>query len=285
LSTANGAQRLEDLSSIARKTTPVFTSRTDVQPTFEVRADVAHRDLGGLEGAIAAIVERQRPKLPAGSAITIRGQLESMKTGFSGLALGILVAVILVYGLMVVNFQSWVDPFVILLALPGAAVGIAVALFLTGTTLSIPSLMGAIMSIGVGTANSTLLVSFANEVRLDAAAAGGSVDAFEAARAAGRARLRPVLMTALAMILGMTPMALGLGEGGEQNAALARSVIGGLFGATIATLFFVPVAYVVLRRRSPLRIVDPDLEQPRAAGPALALAPSVDVGVGEAGGE
>lgn len=260
LSTPNrGVQLLGDLATITRKTTPVFTSHVDVQPTFEVRADVAWLDLGSVAPAVEAIAREAEPKLPPGSKVLVRGQVDGMRQAFDGLFLGLAFAVVLVFGLMVINFQSWLDPFVMLLALPGAAVGITVSLFLTGTTFSISSLMGAVMAIGVATANSTLMVSFANEAR----AAGAS--AFDAALDAGRTRLRPVMMTAMAMVLGMSPMALNLGEGGEQNAALARSVIGGLFGATIATLFLVPVMYAVLKRNAVAAVVDPDLAEPADA--------------------
>jgi multidrug efflux pump subunit AcrB len=182
--------------------------------------------------------------LPHGSSIVIRGQVESMNSSFLGLATGLVFAILLVYLLMVVNFQSWLDPFIILTALPGALAGILWILFLTQTTLSVPALMGAIMCIGVATANSILMVTFANEQRL------AGLDARSAALAAGSTRLRPVLMTALAMIVGMLPMSLGLGEGGEQNAPLGRAVIGGLLVATFFTLIFVPVTYAVLRRKS-----------------------------------
>ncbi len=166
-----------------------------------------------------------------------------MNTSFIGLGAGILFAIVLVYFLMVVNFQSWTDPFIIITALPGAMCGIIWMLFITGTTLSVPSLMGAIMAIGVATANSILLVTFANDERCE------GKNAVEAALSAGHTRLRPVLMTALAMIIGMLPMSLGLGEGGEQNAPLGRAVIGGLLVATVATLFFVPVIYSMLRKK------------------------------------
>ena len=175
----------------------------------------------------------------------VRGQVESMTSAFIGLATGLLFAIVLVYALMVVNFQSWLDPFIIITALPGALSGIVWSLFLTQTTINVPSLMGAIMSIGVATANSILLVTFANDQRR------AGQDALNAALLAGYTRLRPVLMTALAMIIGMLPMALGLGEGGEQNAPLARAVIGGLTVATFATLFVVPVIYSLLRQKTP----------------------------------
>ena len=168
-----------------------------------------------------------------------------MESSFIGLGIGLIFAVLLVYFVMVVNFQSWLDPFIILMALPGALMGIILALFVTQTTINVPSLMGAIMSIGVATANSILLVNFANDLRVQ------GLDARSAALEAGYTRLRPVIMTALAMIAGMLPMAIGLGEGGEQNAPLGRAVIGGLVMATVATLFFVPVVYSVLRTKPP----------------------------------
>jgi multidrug efflux pump subunit AcrB len=177
--------------------------------------------------------------------VRIKGQVESMESSFRGLSYGLVFAVVLVYLLMVVNFQSWLDPFIILMALPGALAGIAWMLFLSGTTLSVPAQMGAIMCVGVATANSILVVTFANEQRLRGR------DAVEAALAAGMTRLRPVIMTALAMIIGMLPMSLGLGEGGEQNAPLGRAVIGGLLVATLTTLFFVPIMYSLLRREAP----------------------------------
>jgi multidrug efflux pump subunit AcrB len=180
-----------------------------------------------------------------------------MHDAYTGLGIGILFAIGLVYFLMVVNFQSWLDPFIIIMALPGALAGIVLMLFLTDTPLSVPALMGAIMSIGVATANSILVVSFANEQRR------GGRSSFDAAMAAGRTRLRPVIMTALAMIIGMLPMSLGLGEGGEQNAPLGRAVIGGLMVATLFTLLFVPVVYSVLRRKDKRRDIDPLLFEPK----------------------
>jgi multidrug efflux pump subunit AcrB len=259
LASPRGLQLLGDLATISRKTTPVFTSHVDVQPTYEVRADVAWLDLGSVAPAIEGIAREVEPKLPPGSKVLVRGQVDGMRQAFEGLFVGLAFAVVLVFGLMVINFQSWLDPFVMLLALPGAAIGITLALFLTGTTFSVSSLMGAVMAIGVATANSTLMVSFANEARRE------GLSAFDAALEAGRSRLRPVMMTAMAMVLGMFPMALNLGEGGEQNAALARAVIGGLFGATVATLFLVPVMYAVLKRDSVVAAVDPELAEPPVA--------------------
>ena len=259
LPTADGGQKLlVDLAGFARKTTPVFVSHTNVQPTYDVRADVQDVDLGRVTSRLDEIVAKYRAQLPPGSTIAVRGQADSMRVGFTSLALGLAFAALLVYGLMVVNFQSWKIPFIILMALPGAGVGIVFALFATGTTFSIPSLMGAVMSIGVATANSILVVTFANEQRV---AGKGSI---EAALEAGRVRLRPVMMTALAMLIGMLPMSLGLSEGGEQNAALGRAVIGGLIGATLATLLFVPVVYSVLAASSKQRVPDPDLDEPGA---------------------
>jgi multidrug efflux pump subunit AcrB len=189
--------------------------------------------------------------LPKGTTITLKGQAESMRSSFRGLSYGLIFAVVLVYLLLVVNFQSWLDPLVILTALPGALSGILWMLFLTGTTISVPALMGAIMCVGVATANSILVVTFANEQR------EVGRDATSAALASGMTRLRPVIMTALAMIIGMLPMSLGLGEGGEQNAPLGRAVIGGLALATLSTLFFVPVMYSLLRKK--VRSQDPEL--------------------------
>ena len=182
--------------------------------------------------------------LPPGATVTIRGQVQTMNQAFSGLFFGLAEAVVLIYLLIVVNFHSWSDPFVIIIALPGALAGIVWTLFATHTTLSVPALTGAIMCMGVATANSILVVSFARE-RLEATG-----DAVKAAIEAGVTRFRPVLMTALAMIIGMAPMALGMGEGGEQNAPLGRAVIGGLFFATFATLFFVPAVFAIVRGRS-----------------------------------
>jgi multidrug efflux pump subunit AcrB len=252
LSTARGPQLLADLSRIERRATPVFITHTDLQPTFNVRADVAHRELGGVAAELDPLMQKWRKSLPPGAAITLRGQAESLKSAFRDLAIGLIAAALLVYAIMVINFQSWLDPFIIITALPGAAVGIVLGLFVTGTTFSIPSLMGAVMSVGVATANSILVVSFAR----DRVSAG--MTPIAAALEAGRVRLRPVLMTALAMGLGMLPMSLGLAEGGEQNAALGRAVLGGLFGSTAATLFIVPVIYSLLGR-PPRRESDPAL--------------------------
>lgn len=238
------AQVLGNLASLERTTMPSVISHHNVQPVFDVYANVDGRDLGGVADDVEKIVEEFRPKLPRGSFVTVRGQVLSMSSSFTGLGVGILFAIVLVYLLMVVNFQSWLDPFIIIMALTGALAGIVWMLFLTRTTLSVPSLMGAIMSVGVATANSILVVTFANDQRKE------GQDARAAALAAGSTRLRPVIMTALAMIIGMLPMAFGLGEGGEQNAPLGRAVIGGLLLATVATLFLVPVVYATLRKKA-----------------------------------
>jgi multidrug efflux pump subunit AcrB len=221
---------------------------------FDIYANVQGVDLGRVSDQVTKIVNEVRAKLPPGSTINVRGQVESMNSAFSKLGLGLIFAAALIYFLMVVNFQSWTDPFIIIMALPGAFAGILWMLFLTHTTFNVESMMGAIMSIGVATANSILMITFANEQLLEGRSA------LDAAIAAGHTRLRPVVMTALAMIIGMVPMALGLGEGGEQNAPLGRAVIGGLLLATIATLFFVPVVFSVIRHKTrPREIDDPDL--------------------------
>jgi len=211
-----------------------------------VYANVDRRDLGGVGAAVRMILREEEPRLPRGTTFALRGQIETMQSSFFRLGLGMAFAVVLVYLLMTVNFQSWLDPFIILTALPGAMAGILWMLFVTGTTLSVPSLMGAIMCIGVATANSILMVTFANDERATFPSAR------DAMLAAGHARLRPVVMTATAMILGMLPMSLGLGEGGEQNAPLGRAVIGGLMFATVTTLFVVPIIYSYLRTRPPV---------------------------------
>jgi multidrug efflux pump subunit AcrB len=241
---ASGPQLLGNVATIERTTQQAVVGHYNIQPIYDVYANVDGRDLGGVADDVAKLVKEYEPKLPRGSFITLRGQVESMNSAFRSLGIGVLFAVVLVYLLMVVNFQSWLDPFIIIMALTGALAGIVWALFLTHTTLSVPSLMGAIMSVGVATANAILLVTFANDQRKE------GKDSRAAALEAGHTRLRPVLMTALAMIIGMLPMSLGLGEGGEQNAPLGRAVIGGLLLATVATLFLVPVVYATLRRKT-----------------------------------
>ncbi|HEX4461894.1 MAG TPA: efflux RND transporter permease subunit, partial [Polyangia bacterium] len=241
------SQLLGNMATVERDVSPANITHYNVMRTVDVLASVDGTDLGNVADKVQKLVDDIKPKLPRGTSIMIRGQVQSMNASFRGLSLGIVFAIILVYLLMVVNFQSWLDPFIILMALPGALAGIAWMLYLTGTTLSVPSLMGAIMSIGVATANSILLITFANEQR------ELGYDAHDAALMAGMTRLRPVLMTALAMIIGMLPMSLGLGDGGEQNAPLGRAVIGGLGLATVATLFFVPAVYASLRRKAVVR--------------------------------
>jgi multidrug efflux pump subunit AcrB len=195
---------------------------------------------------VEKVIKDASAHLPRGTTLNLRGEYDTMRSSFFRLGLGLIFAVTLVYLLMAVNFQSWLDPFIILTALPGALAGILWMLFVTGTTLSVPSLMGSIMCVGVATANSILMVTFANDER------GAAPAAADAMLAAGYARIRPVLMTASAMILGMVPMALSLGEGGEQNAPLGRAVIGGLLGATVTTLFVVPIIYSYLRTTPPV---------------------------------
>ena len=273
----SGSQMLSNVATIERKETPLVISHTNVQPTFDVFANVQGTDLGTIAAQLDKLVAEYCPpparsgwwsgwfskgaapaaqkdekgevkkdvnpicaNLPPGIRIEVRGQVESMKTAFTNLGYGILFAAMLVYFIMVVNFQSWTDPFIIITALPGALCGIIWILFLTGTTFSVPSLMGTIMSVGVATANSILIVSFAKEQLTS------GKTPMQAALAAGFTRLRPVLMTASAMIIGMVPMALGMGEGGEQNAPLGRAVIGGLIFATISTLIFVPVVFSMI---------------------------------------
>ena len=237
---------LADVASINRSSEAAVVSHYNIRRVVDIYGAVQDRDLGAVGRDIARIVDANQKLLPRGSVARVRGQLETMKTSYVGLLEGLAFAIVLVYLLIVVNFQSWLDPFIIITALPAALAGIVVFLFLTGTTLSVPALMGAIMSIGVATANSILVVAFAKG-RL-----GEHGDASTAAVEAGFTRFRPVLMTALAMIIGMMPMALGLGEGGEQNAPLGRAVIGGLLCATMATLVFVPAVFALLHgRRTP----------------------------------
>jgi len=246
-------QLLSNLADFHRTTTPLSLNHYNVQPVFDVYAGVQDTDLGSVSDQVTRIVENYKGQINKASSIVVRGQVQSMNQAFSQLGFGVGFAVLLVYFLMVVNFQSWMDPLIILMALPGALGGILWALFVTRTTISVPALMGSIMVIGVATSNSILMITFANEQRHPDL---GGHDARGAALVAGRTRLRPVMMTALAMLLGMLPMSLGLGEGGEQNAPLGRAVIGGLLVATFYTLFFVPVTYSLLRRRPPRDLRD-----------------------------
>jgi multidrug efflux pump subunit AcrB len=212
-------------------------------PVVDVFGGVGGRDLGGVLSDIKPIVEQAQKTAPQGVSIVLRGQAATMSSSFMGLSLGMVMAIALIYLLLVVNFQSWLDPFIILTALTGALAGVVWGLHVTSTTLSVPAMMGAIMCLGVATANSVLVVTFARNHLQE------GKTSLEAAWEAGTGRLRPVIMTAAAMIIGMFPMALGLGEGGEQNAPLGRAVIGGLMLATVATLLFVPVVFSLLHRK------------------------------------
>jgi multidrug efflux pump subunit AcrB len=244
--TPGNTQLLSNLAQIQHAASPGITNHYNVQPVYDVFVNTQGRDLGGVASDVSKVLKTFDGKLSKGATLNVRGQVKSMEDSFTGLGLGMIFAVLLVYLLMVVNFQSWLDPFIILMALPGAACGILWMLFLSGTTFSVPSLMGAIMTVGVATANSILMVTFANDQR------SLGLTSTQAASAAGFTRLRPVMMTALAMILGMLPMSLGMGEGGEQNAPLGRAVIGGLLVATVTTLLIVPIFYSLLRKAPPL---------------------------------
>lgn len=237
---SNRQEILGDVANISRGTTMAAIYHYNIQRVVDIFGSVEHRDLGSTGNDISRIVDAARKNLPRGSTVEIRGQIATMKASYQGLVAGLAVAIVLVYLLIVVNFQSWLDPFIIISALPAALTGIVLFLFLTNTRLSVPALMGAIMCMGVATANSILIISFASE-RLE-----HHKDALQAAIEAGFTRFRPVLMTAIAMIIGMVPMAMGLGEGGEQNAPLGRAVIGGLLLATVATLFFVPALFSLI---------------------------------------
>jgi CzcA family heavy metal efflux pump len=238
-----GPQLLESFASIRREAGMAVVSHYDVQPVVDIFGSVQRRDLGGVASDLRPILEEARKDLPRGSQMVVRGTIETMRTSFFGLLAGLTLAIVLVYLLIVVNFQSWLDPFIIISALPAALAGIVWILFVSSTTISVPALTGAIMCMGVATANSILVVSFAKDELASGRAAG------DAALDAGFSRFRPVLMTALAMIIGMVPMALGWGEGAEQNAPLGRAVIGGLTLATIATLFFVPAVFALFHGR------------------------------------
>jgi multidrug efflux pump subunit AcrB len=230
-------QILGSLGSVSRAAQNGVVSHYNVQPVIDIFGAAQGRDLGGVAGDINRIVDGAKKELAPGSSIVIRGQVATMQSSFTGLFTGIVFAVVLVYLLMVINFQSWIDPFIIITGLPGAMAGVVWMLFVTGTTVSVPALTGTIMCIGIATANSILVVSFARERLAD----GSSP--MQAALEAGVSRFRPVLMTALAMLIGMLPMAIGMGDGGEQNAPLGRAVIGGLLIGTLATLIFVPVVF------------------------------------------
>jgi len=246
--TPQSSQLLGNLAQVTPTARPAVVNHYNVQPVIDVYASTQGRDLGGVASDITKALKPFRDHLPRGTQLIVRGQVETMRSSFYGLGFGLLGAIVLVYLLIVVNFQSWLDPFIIITALPGALAGICWFLLVTRTTLSVPSLTGAVMCMGVATANSILMVSFARD-RMDM-----GVPALQAAIEAGYTRIRPVLMTALAMIIGMLPMALGLGEGGEQNAPLGRAVIGGLMFATVATLFFVPSVFAIIHGRRQARI-------------------------------
>jgi multidrug efflux pump subunit AcrB len=245
ISNSKGAppQILGNLASISRGASMAAVSHYNVQPVINIYGSVQGRDLGSVASDLDRIVAGSQNDLPRGSRTIVRGQIETMRSSFRGLMAGLVFSIILVYLLIVVNFQSWLDPLLIISALPAALAGILWSLFATHTTFSVPAMIGSIMCVGVATANSILVVSFAKEQMEDGA------NATVAALEAGFTRFRPVIMTALAMIIGMVPMALGLGEGGEQNAPLGRAVIGGLLFATVATLFFVPTVFSVAHGR------------------------------------
>jgi multidrug efflux pump subunit AcrB len=257
------------LSGTKRNVTAELLNHYNVQPVFDVYANTDRRDLGGVARDIQKVLDDNSKSVPKGLTVTLRGQVETMVASFQRLSFGLVFAILLIYLLMVVNFQSWLDPFIILTALPGAFAGILWMLFVTQTTISVPSLMGAIMAVGVATANSILLVTFANDERMSGITEDGirieGKDHMGAALSAGVTRIRPVLMTAAAMIIGMLPMALGLGEGGEQNAPLGRAVVGGLLFATFSTLFFVPIVYSFLRVKPPVnqdRVIEEEAHRP-----------------------
>src|SRR5437016_1810563 len=256
---ATQSQLLANLARISRGNSASVVNHYNIQPVFDIFANVSGRDLGAVAGEVDKIIADAQEKLAPGNTVMVRGQVDSMNTAFTRMGLGLILSALLVYFLMVVNFQSWTDPFIILMALPGAFTGIVWGLFLTQTTFNVPSLMGAIMTIGVATANSILMVTFAND-RLRS-----GINSLDAALQAGATRLRPGLMTAGAMIIGMFPMALGLDEGGEQNAPLGRAVIGGLMVATLATLLFVPVVFSLLRAKGAARNEEEELEATEVA--------------------
>ncbi len=256
---AHSADILGNLANLGRGADRAAISHWNVQPTLDIFAVTQGRDLGGVADDIQRIVAASEKDLPKGSKLVVRGQVETMQSSFNGLLLGLVFAIVLVYLLMVVNFQSWLDPFIIITALPAALAGIIWMLFLTHTTVSVPAMSGAIMAVCIATANSILVVSFARErLRQGEDAAAAALDA-------GVTRFRPVLMTALAMIIGMLPMALGLGEGGEQNAPLGRAVIGGLLAATVATLFFVPVVFAMIHAKRSMTVPEGDAAALRPA--------------------
>jgi multidrug efflux pump subunit AcrB len=247
INAGSSGQILANVATISRSNVPPVFTHYNVAPVIDVYGGADGRDLGGVLRDLAPLISQAQTNLTRGNSIVLRGQAKTMHDSYYGLGIGLLMAILLIYLLLVVNFQSWLDPFIIITALPGALAGVIWALFLLQTTLSVPALMGAIMSLGVATANSVLVVSFARDNLLR------GMDPIDAALDAGDSRIRPVLMTAAAMLIGMLPMSLGLGEGGEQNAPLGRAVIGGLFMATVATLLFVPVVFSFMHRRKVAR--------------------------------
>jgi multidrug efflux pump subunit AcrB len=252
-------QVLGAVAEFTRTSGNALVSQYDIQPMVQIHAATHGRDLGAVAAELRRVLADNASEVPKGSSVSLLGQVSTMENAFSGLLFGLLGAIVLIYLLIVVNFQSWTDPFVIITALPAALAGIVWMLFVTRTPISVPVLTGAIMCMGVATANSVLMISFARE-RLDEMG-----DATAAALEAGFVRSRPVIMTALAMIIGMVPMALGLGEGGEQNAPLGRAVIGGLVFATIATLIFVPVVFSIMHgRHGKMPGLAPATENPHA---------------------
>jgi len=240
----DNAQILDNLAQVDRIHIPPVVSHYNIQPVIDVYGNVDGRDLGGVLSDMQPLLGGIKKELPRGSSMIVRGQADTMHSSYVGLGVGLAGAIVLIYFLLVINFQSWLDPFIIITALPGALAGVVWGLWLSQTTLSVPALMGAIMSMGVATANSVLVVTFARENLLR------GLDPISAAIQAGVGRIRPILMTAMAMVIGMLPLSLGLGEGGEQNAPLGRAVIGGLVFATVATLFFVPVVFSLMHRRT-----------------------------------
>jgi multidrug efflux pump subunit AcrB len=245
---------LGGIADIRRSHGNAVVSHYNVSPMVEIYATTQGRDLGAVSAEIRDIIARNAQDKPKGAIVALVGQTATMHDAYVGLLFGLLGAIVLIYFVIVINFQSWTDPFVIITALPAALAGIVWMLFATHTTLSVPALTGAIMCMGVATANSVLVISFAREKLAEIG------DAAQAALEAGFVRLRPVLMTALAMVIGMLPMALGLGEGGEQNAPLGRAVIGGLIFATVSTLFFVPVVFSILHRNHAAKAAGQSIE-------------------------
>jgi multidrug efflux pump subunit AcrB len=250
----NPAELLGNIASFKRGVSMEAIDHYSIRPVFDILVTPDRRDLGGVASDVQKVVQKYQSQLPGGSTITLRGQVQTMNDSFLRLGIGIVCAMVLVYLLMAVNFQSWIDPLIVLSTIPSALAGILWMLFVTRTTLSVPSLMGSLMTIGVATSNAILIVTFANDEQMD------GKNAVAAALSAGYVRMRPVIMTATAMILGMLPMALAFGQGGEQNAPLGRAVIGGLMFVTVSNLLFIPVVYSYLRKRPPV-----DLEKLIAA--------------------